>query len=99
MPRPIGTAVAVRVARLLYSRWESLTPAEREKLGPLARDVKERALEVRGKVDDGSAETELEAASSELAAALGADEVAELRAELRRELERVEREQRARPAA
>ena len=48
MPRPIGTAVAVRVARLLYSRWESLTPAEREKLGPLARDVEERALEVRG---------------------------------------------------
>ena len=47
------------MARLLYSRWESLTPAEREKLGPLARDVKERALEVRGKVDDGSAETEL----------------------------------------
>ena len=99
MARALGSAVAVRVARLLYRRWEALAPGDREPLERLARDVKERALEVRGKLDDGQAERELELASAELAAALGADEVAELRDELRRELERVEREQRARRAA
>ena len=45
------------------------------------------------------AERELERASSELAEAMGADEVAELREELRRELERMDRDQRARRAA
>ena len=38
-------------------------------------------------------------ASTELAEALGADEVADLREQLKRELERVDREQRARRAA
>ena len=99
MAKAVGAAVAVRVARLLYRRWEGLAPPERERLEPLAQDVKERALEVRGKIDDGRAEQELELASTELAAALGADEVAELRLELRRELERVEREQRSGRAA
>jgi hypothetical protein len=99
MARALGTAVAVRVARVLYRRWESLTPAEREPLERLAEDVKERALEARGKIDDGAAERELEVANTELAAALGAEEVAELRSELRRELERMDREQRARRAA
>jgi hypothetical protein len=61
--------------------------------------VKERALEVRGKVDDGAAERELEVANTELATALGAEEVAELRSQLRRELERMDREQRAGRAA
>jgi len=99
MPNSFGTSVAVRIARLLYRRWEGLAPEERERLGVLAGDVKERALEVRGKVDDGTAERELERASTELAHAMGADEVAELREELRRELERMDREQRARRAA
>jgi hypothetical protein len=99
MARAVGTAVAVRVARLLYRRWEKLAPSERDRLEPLAQEVKERALEVRGEADGGSAERELELASTELAEALGADEVAELRADLRRELERVEREQRERHAA
>jgi hypothetical protein len=54
---------------------------------------------VRGNVDGGAAERELELASTELAAAMGEDEVAELREELRRELERVEREQRRGKAA
>jgi hypothetical protein len=76
-----------------------MPPEERERLGVLAGDVKERALEVRGKVDDGTAERELELASTELAEAMGADEVAELREELRLELERMDREQRARRAA
>ena len=93
MAKAVGSAVAVRVARLLYRRWERLAAPEREQLEPLAEDVKQRALEVRGKLDDGLAERELEHASSELATALGEDEVAELREELRRELERVEREQ------
>ncbi len=99
MANSFGASVAVRIARLLYRRWESLTPEERERLGPLAGDVKERALEVRGKVDDGTAERELERVSTELAEAMGADEVAELREELRCELERMDREQRARHAA
>ena len=99
MASKFGAAVGVRIARLLYRRWEALAPEERERLGPLAGNVKERALEVRGKVDDGTAERELEHASTELAEALGADEVAELRAELRRELERVDRDQRAPHAA
>ena len=89
----------MRIARLLYRRWEALSPAERERLSALAGNVKERALEVRGKVDDGTAERELEQASTELAEAMGADEVAELRAQLRRELERVERDQRGPKAA
>ena len=50
-------------------------------------------------MDDGTAERELEHANTELAEALGADEVADLRSELRRELERVDREQRTRRAA
>jgi len=89
----------VRIARLLYRRWEGLAPAERDRLEALAGNVKERALEVRGQVDDGTAARELEDANSELADALGADEVAELREELRRELERVDRDQRSRRAA
>jgi len=95
MPKGLGAAVAVRVARLLYSRWERLAPPDRRRLAPLAEDVKQRALDVRGAVDGGQAERELDAASSELAVALGADEVAALREELRRELERAAREQRA----
>ena len=83
MAKALGTGVAVRVARAIYRQWEALAPDDRERLEPLASDVKERALEVRGKVDDGQAERELEEA------------VAQLRDELRRELERVEREQRA----
>ena len=99
MASKFGAAVGVRIARLLYRRWEALAPPERERLEPLAGNVKERALELRGKVDDGTAERELEQASTELAEALGADEVAELRAQLRQELERMDRAQRARRAA
>jgi hypothetical protein len=99
MAKGFGAAVEARVARLLYRRWERLAPAERERLEALATDVKELALDVRGKVDDGEAERELARASSELADELGADEVAGLRADLRAELERVAREQSARDAA
>ena len=99
MAKSFGTSVAVRIARLLYRRWEALAPAEREPLEALAGNVKERALEVRGKVDDGTAERELDLASTELAEAMGAEEVADLRSQLKRELERMDREQRARRAA
>ena len=99
MANSFGASVAFRIARLLYRRWEGLAPAEREPLEALAGNVKERALELRGKVDDGTAERELERASTELAEAMGADEVAELRDQLKRELERMDREQRARRAA
>jgi hypothetical protein len=99
MANSFGTSVAVRIARLLYRRWEGLAPAERAPLEGLAGSVKERALEVRGKVDDGTAERELESASTALAEAMGAEEVAELRAQLKRELERMDREQRTRRAA
>jgi hypothetical protein len=99
MASKFGAAVGVRIARLLYRRWEALAPAERERLETLAGNVKERALEVRGKADDGTAERELEQASTELAEAMGADEVAELRVQLRQELERMDRQQRGRRAA
>jgi len=99
MGNTFGTSVAVRIARHLYRRWEGLAPAERQPLEALAGNVKERALEVRGKVDDGTAERELDRASTELAEAMGAEEVADLRAQLKRELERMDREQRARRAA
>jgi hypothetical protein len=99
MASKFGAAVGVRIARLLYRRWEALAPAERERLETLAGNVKERALEVRGKADDGTAERELEQASTELAEAMGADEVAELRVQLRQELERMDRQQRSRRAA
>ena len=83
--------VGVRIARMLYRRWEVLAPRERAQLEPLANDVKQRALDVRGAVDDGQAERELEHASTQLAEALGADEVEALRQELRRELDRMSR--------
>lgn len=81
-------AIAVRIARMLYERWEALSPADRKPLEPLASDVKARALDVRGAADDGQAERELDDATTELAAALGADEVSALRRELREELAR-----------
>jgi hypothetical protein len=99
MASKFGPVIGVRIARLLYHRWERLSPGERDRLGALADNVKERALELRGTIDDGAAERELERASTELAEALGADEVADLREQLKRELERVDREQRARRAA
>lgn len=73
---------------MLYQRWEALSAADRAPLEPLARDVKARALDVRGAADDGQAERELDEATSELAEALGADEVSALRRELREELDR-----------
>ncbi|MDQ4047852.1 MAG: hypothetical protein M3131_00475, partial [Actinomycetota bacterium] len=47
-----GTLVlGVHVARSLYGRWRRMSDAARQALEPLADDVKERALDLRGVVD------------------------------------------------
>ena len=94
-----GAAIGVRVARSLYGRWRILPPADRERIASFAEDAKEKALSLRGSNDPARAEADLRAASETLAAALvetaesdpeiEADEVNELRDELRRELERL----------
>jgi hypothetical protein len=94
-----GAAIGVRVARSLYGRWRMLPPAERERIASFAEDAKEKAFRVRGAGDQARAQADLRAASETLAAALvetaesdpdvGADEVRELRDELRRELQRL----------
>ena len=94
-----GAAIGVRVARSLYGRWRILPPADRERIASFAEDAKEKALSLRGSNDPARAEADLRAASETLAAALvetaesdpeiGADEVGELREELRRELDRL----------
>ena len=92
-------ALGVRVARSLYGRWRVLPEAERRRIEPLAEDLKQRALDVRGAPDRERAGADLRAANETFAAALvetaeadpdmDADEVRELREELRRELERL----------
>jgi hypothetical protein len=92
-------AVGVRVARSLYGRWSVLPEAERRRIEPMAEDLKQRALDVRGAPDRDRAGEDLRAASETFAAALvetaeadpeiDAAEVRELREELRRELERL----------
>jgi hypothetical protein len=92
-------ALGVRVARTMYGRWRVLPEADRRRIEPLAEDLKQRALEVRGAPDREQAGLDLRAANETFAAALvetaeadpqiGADEVRELREELRRELERL----------
>jgi uncharacterized membrane protein YebE (DUF533 family) len=94
-----GAAIGVRVARSLYGRWRLLPAADRERIAAFAEDAKEKALSVRGATDPTQAQAELRDASETLAAALvetaesdpgiDTDEVAELREELRRELERL----------
>lgn len=92
-------ALGVRVARTLYGRWRVLPEADRRRIGPMAEDLKQRALDVRGDPDRDQAGQDLRAANETFAAALvetaeadpeiGAEEVHELREELRRELERL----------
>lgn len=92
-------ALGIRVARSLYARWRVLPPPDRERIAPLARDAKEQALSLRGAPDRERAEADLRAANHTLAAALvetaeadpevDAQEVRQLREDLRRELERL----------
>ena len=93
------TAIGVRVARSLYGRWRDLPRADRARIEPLAEDLKQQALALRGAPDRARADADLFAANETFAAALvetaEADpqlddvEVHELREDLRRELERL----------
>lgn len=97
--RGAGAALMVKVAHSLYRRWELMAPAERERLTAVARQVKDRALDLRGKVDRPAAERELRDASGELATAIASSaesdpamdtaELEQLRAELAEELQRL----------
>jgi hypothetical protein len=92
-------ARAIRVARGLYSRWRVLPEADRARIAPLAEIAKDKALSLRGAADRQRAEAELRGASETLAAALvesaeadpevDAQEVRQLRDDLRRELDRL----------
>ena len=93
------TAVGIRVARSLYARWRNLPDADRQRIEPLAEDLKDQAFALRGAPDRARAAAELFAANETFAAALvetaeadpelGDIEVHELREDLRRELERL----------
>jgi hypothetical protein len=93
-------AVGVRVARSLYGRWRVLPEPDRRRLETLAEELKAHALELRGALDTERARSELRSASESLAAALvrtaradpdlGEADVQRLRADLRRELDRLE---------
>ncbi|HLM27389.1 MAG TPA: hypothetical protein VK304_10535 [Thermoleophilaceae bacterium] len=92
-------SIPVRLARTLHTRWLRMGPDDRERLAPLARDARDRALDLRGTTEREQAERELNAANESLAAAIVASaeadpeidevEVASLRADLRRELDRL----------
>ena len=94
-----GTALGIRVARTLYSRWRLLPEADRRRIESLAEDLKSQALALRGATDLQQAEDDLRSANEVFAAALvetaeadpelGSSEVHELREDLRRELERL----------
>ncbi len=98
-------ALIMRVAHGLYLRWDRLSSAERRRTAPFAEDVKQGALDLRGRTDHRAAEAELLAASERLAAELAESaerdpeldpaDVARLRAELARELERLAHRDRA----
>jgi hypothetical protein len=60
----------LRRARLLYHEWRLLPQRELARLAPLAREVKELALDLRGHVDSVAAERELAAGNDALDAAL-----------------------------
>jgi hypothetical protein len=93
------TALGIRVARSLYTRWRLLPEPDRRRIESLAEDLKAQALALRGAADRAEAEADLHAANETFAAALletaEADpevdevEVRELREDLRRELERL----------
>jgi hypothetical protein len=70
-----GTATLLQVARGLYRRWGALRAPERKHLAELAYELKEHALELRGRMDRPAAARELLEASEGLA--IGLSEVAE----------------------
>jgi hypothetical protein len=94
-----ASAIGVRVARSLYGRWRLLPAADRERIAEFAEDTREKALSLRGSNDRDKAEADLRASSETLAAALvetaesdpelAAEDVEQLREDLRRELARL----------
>ncbi|HEY7454772.1 MAG TPA: hypothetical protein VH683_09415 [Thermoleophilaceae bacterium] len=92
-------AIGVRVARSLYGLWNVLPEADRERIAAFAEDTKEKALSLRGSSNREQAAADLRASSETLAAALvetaeadpevPEDDVAQLRDDLRRELDRL----------
>ncbi|MGI8944819.1 MAG: hypothetical protein ACR2GL_01085 [Thermoleophilaceae bacterium] len=91
--------LGVHVARALHGRWLRMSATEREQLEPLATDVKERALDLRGAGDPEAAGRDLAQAEERLAAAMVESaesdpdiseiEVGRLRDDLARELDRL----------
>jgi len=57
---------ALRTARSLYHEWRLLPALEQERLAPMAREVKELALDLRGAMDSQRAEAQLAAANHAL---------------------------------
>jgi hypothetical protein len=102
MPTPreiVSTLLGIRVARALHSRWRRMSAEDRDRLEPLADDVRRRALDLRGEVDPETAGRELREANLKLADAMvesaqsdpevSETEVLRLREDLSRELERL----------
>jgi hypothetical protein len=56
----------LRRARALYHEWRLLPQREMARLAPLAREVKELALDLRGHSDSSAAEAELAHANDAL---------------------------------
>ena len=63
----------LRRARALYFEWRLLPESERAGVAPIAREVKELALDLRGREDYGAALRELTAANDALWAILRLD--------------------------
>ena len=100
MPGPRDIALmGFSVARSLHGRWRRLATPTRERLEPLAEEVRGRALDLRGSADPEGDGRDLERASRRLADAMieeaaGDPEVSEievrdLRTDLARELDRL----------
>jgi len=93
------TLLGVHVARALHDRWRRLSARERARLEPLAGEVRERALDLRGEPNTNTAQRDLHVANERLADALigtaeadpkvSEEEVWRLRDDLSRELARL----------
>ena len=83
----------LRLARTLYREWQLLDEPARARIAPIAREVKDLALELRGHIDRAAAEAELGEANEALAiviveAAAGTAEEADIRRHVEREFTR-----------
>lgn len=100
MARTVDTAsLGFRVARALHGRWRRLRAPVRERLEPLAENMREQALELRGAADREAAGRALRTSSERLAGAMvesaeddpevSDDDVRRLRYDLASELRRL----------